>query len=85
MSTARVVPGSPVFVRVVRTGRAHRIAPMTRLITGVSATISQWIARFRQRRALREIVELNDRHLLRDIGVTRDAALREAEKPFWRL
>jgi len=38
----------------------------------------------RQRRALREIAERNDFHLLKDIGVSQEEALREAEKPFWR-
>jgi uncharacterized protein YjiS (DUF1127 family) len=42
-----------------------------------------WIARSRQRRALGELAERNDR-LLEDIGVTRAEALREAAKPFWR-
>jgi uncharacterized protein YjiS (DUF1127 family) len=42
-----------------------------------------WIERSRQRRRLGELAELND-HLLRDIGVSRDEALREAAKPFWR-
>jgi uncharacterized protein YjiS (DUF1127 family) len=35
-----------------------------------------------QRMALREIAD--DPHLLRDIGLTREQALREAAKPFWR-
>lgn len=35
-----------------------------------------------QRIALREIA--NDPHLLHDIGLTREEALREATKPFWR-
>ena len=46
-------------------------------------TIALWIARSRQRRALEEIASLNDR-LLKDIGVSKDEALREAAKPFWR-
>jgi uncharacterized protein YjiS (DUF1127 family) len=46
-------------------------------------TIDLWIARGRQRRALQEIASLNDR-LLKDIGVSKDEALREAAKPFWR-
>ncbi len=36
--------------------------------------------RYRQRRTLARL----DDHLLRDIGVSRAAALREAEKPFWQ-
>jgi uncharacterized protein YjiS (DUF1127 family) len=39
-----------------------------------------WHGRARQRRQLRELPP----HLLRDIGVDRPAALREADKPFWR-
>jgi len=41
--------------------------------------IGRMIDRHRQRRML---VELSD-HLLTDIGLTREQALREAEKPFW--
>ena len=46
----------------------------------VSATLRSWIARPRQRR---DLAELED-HLLRDIGVSRHEALREAAKPFWK-
>ena len=46
--------------------------------------IARWIARSRQRWALREIAEANDTHLLKDIGVSREEAFREAEKPCWR-
>jgi uncharacterized protein YjiS (DUF1127 family) len=53
-------------------------------IAGSRRTIARWIARSRQRRALRDIAECNDHHLLKDIGVSRDQAFREAEKPFWR-
>jgi uncharacterized protein YjiS (DUF1127 family) len=45
-------------------------------------TIARWIARSRQRRAVRDIAEID--YLLNDIGVSRDEALREAGKPFWR-
>jgi uncharacterized protein YjiS (DUF1127 family) len=41
-----------------------------------------WVDRPLQRTALREIA--NDPHLLRDLGLTREEALREAAKPFWR-
>jgi uncharacterized protein YjiS (DUF1127 family) len=47
-------------------------------------SIARWIARSRQRQALREIAERDDFHLLKDIGVSREEALREADKPFWR-
>lgn len=41
-----------------------------------------WLGRRDQRVALREIA--NDPHLLNDLGLTREQALREADKPFWR-
>jgi uncharacterized protein YjiS (DUF1127 family) len=48
-----------------------------------SSVLGIWIARSRQRKALGELAALND-DLLRDIGVTREEAFREAAKPFWR-
>ena len=39
-----------------------------------------WIERSRNRRALTRL----DDHLLRDIGISREAAEREAARPFWR-
>ena len=39
-------------------------------------------ARRSQSEALRAIAD--DPHLLRDLGLTRDQALEEADKPFWR-
>ena len=53
-------------------------------ITLFPRTILRWIARARQRRALREIAERNDLHLLKDIGISQEEAFREAHKPFWR-
>ena len=47
-------------------------------------TVTRWIARWQQRRALREIAERNDIQLLKDIGVWQGDAFREADKPFWR-
>jgi len=46
-------------------------------------TLGFWIDRSRQRRQLGELAELND-YLLKDIGVSREEAMREAAKPFWR-
>lgn len=43
-------------------------------------TLLLWHQRTRQRRALR----LLDAHRLRDIGKSREDALSEAGKPFWR-
>ena len=41
-----------------------------------------WLDRPFQRIALRNIAD--DPHLLSDIGLTREQALHEATKPFWR-
>src|SRR5262245_52724740 len=40
-----------------------------------------WLDRPLQRIALREIAD--DPHLLSDLGLTREEALREAARPFW--
>jgi uncharacterized protein YjiS (DUF1127 family) len=41
-----------------------------------------WTERSRQRAGLRDIAD--DPHLLSDLGLTRDEAIRQANKPFWR-
>jgi uncharacterized protein YjiS (DUF1127 family) len=64
---------------------AYRSGRRLRHVVGsLRQMIGRWVARSRQRRALREIAESDDRHLLRDIGVTREEAFREADKWFWR-
>jgi uncharacterized protein YjiS (DUF1127 family) len=45
----------------------------------IARTVALWFARARQRRDLADL----DAHLLKDIGVTRRQAAREAAKPFW--
>jgi uncharacterized protein YjiS (DUF1127 family) len=44
--------------------------------------LGSWAARRRLRLALRDLA--NDKHLLADIGLTREEALDESAKPFWR-
>jgi uncharacterized protein YjiS (DUF1127 family) len=51
------------------------------LAVGWRALRLKW-ARRGQREALRAIAD--DPHLLRDLGLTRQQALDEADKPFWR-
>ena len=68
----------------------HGPACAMRLLAKISETVAKeavstirtWIARSRQRRAFADLAEFNA-HLLKDIGVSRDEALREAEKWFW--
>ena len=47
---------------------------------GLFSLIGEWLRRIESRR---ELADLGDR-ALRDIGITRVDAMREAEKPFWR-
>ena len=66
---------------------ADPASPLPQPSSGISAGArrpSWWsfLDRPFQRLALREIA--NDPHLLRDLGLTREQALREAAKPFWR-
>ena len=66
---------------------ARPAARLNQLIWGTALTVRwralcrQWAQR-RQREALRAIAD--DPHLLRDLGLTRQQALEEADKPFWR-
>jgi uncharacterized protein YjiS (DUF1127 family) len=46
----------------------------------LASTLALWAERSSQRKALAAL----ERHHLRDIGVTREEARHEAEKPFWR-
>lgn len=50
------------------------------IIRGIDATLT-WIERAQQRRAL---ARLDDR-LLADIGISRVDALREADRPSWKV
>mgnify|MGYP000094281230 CR=1 FL=1 len=60
---------------------AQRPMPiLATLAVRVAVTSSKWATRYRTRRTLHTL----DPHLLRDIGVTPDAADIEANKRFWR-
>lgn len=54
--------------------------PASELCRGLLDRIAAWFERSRQRRALAGL----DERMLRDIGVSRADAIREAGKPFWR-
>jgi uncharacterized protein YjiS (DUF1127 family) len=66
---------------------AEPATPLHQSSSGTPAAIRQpawlsWLDRPLRRIALREIAD--DPHLLSDLGLTREEALREAAKPFWR-
>ncbi|UTW04384.1 DUF1127 domain-containing protein [Amphritea atlantica] len=44
------------------------------------SAFQRWLQRYRSRRMLQQL----DREQLKDIGITREEALEEVRKPFWR-
>jgi uncharacterized protein YjiS (DUF1127 family) len=58
----------------------HTISHPERAHPDLWALMRTWYRRARERRALAEL----DDHLLRDCGLSRAEARREAAKPFWR-
>ena len=76
---------STTVIHLVGPGKRPRavVRPPSALSLAVLAdALSLWMARQQQRHALADLAE--DKHLLADIGLTREQALREAGKPFWR-
>lgn len=70
-----------------RGAAADPATPLHQSSSGMSPPVGppgwwSWLDRPPQRIALREIAD--DPHLLGDLGLTREEALREAAKPFWR-
>jgi uncharacterized protein YjiS (DUF1127 family) len=66
---------------------ADPAAPLHQSSSGRSRAVRRpgwwcWLDRPLQRIALREVAD--DPHLLGDLGLTREEALREAARPFWR-
>lgn len=60
-------------------GHVGREISYVKFMTEFFASVDAWVERFEQRRTL---AELDDR-MLRDIGVTKGEAMREADKRFW--
>jgi uncharacterized protein YjiS (DUF1127 family) len=80
-------PVMTIFTLGQQVGGAGTVRVTERAISRVChccRTIACWFRRSRQRRALREIAESDGECLLKDIGVSRQDALREASKRFWR-
>lgn len=53
---------------------------VARLALRFAAAVTRWDMNRRTRKALLHL----DDHLLRDIGIERDAACTEARRPFWQ-
>jgi uncharacterized protein YjiS (DUF1127 family) len=64
----------------VRVSRRFFVATKLRRLRRLLALVLYWHERARQRDQLRQL----DAHALNDIGITREEALRESWKRFWR-
>ena len=70
----------PVILDRATTGPADRPAERLRAaLSWVILTLLRWQELARQRRALGAMSD----HMLKDLGLTRADALREAGRPFW--
>lgn len=58
--------------------RSHRTLPVIGW-RRIASLISLWTARHRERCELAKL----DNHMLRDIGLTKEQARSEADRPFW--
>ena len=67
-----------------RPARASREIARFLSISPIIRGIRTALARRARRRELRALVEQSDQHLLRDIGLTREQAGREADKWPWQ-
>jgi uncharacterized protein YjiS (DUF1127 family) len=56
-------------------------APSAGWIHSASDLLARWVDASRSRQTLEDL----DEHMLRDIGITRDEAQREARKFFWQV
>ncbi len=77
-SITRRVDGGGRFLR-----SSWPFAAGAALFKVLSHAIRAGLARTEQRRALRELADHDNQHLLRDIGLTRREAYGEAAKWFW--
>ena len=62
---------------------APSFAAFAAAIRGHAASFAAWLAMCVERHEQRVQLAALEDHALRDIGITRAEALREAEKPFW--
>jgi len=60
-------------------GDLPRLPAVSAVLVRAAVTWATWRMRARTRKPLKDL----DPHLLRDVGIPLDEALREARKPFW--
>jgi uncharacterized protein YjiS (DUF1127 family) len=58
----------------------QRVHPTAKALISIFDTVTAWMERNRQRRTLANLPD----YMLKDIGISRVDAWREAGKPFWR-
>ncbi len=68
------------FQTPVAAFRGAQSGPFLRALSAVADTVYLWQERAAQRAHLAAL----DDHRLKDLGISRAEALREAGKPFWR-
>lgn len=64
-------------------GRLPSPPVQDRTISGIASAM-RLLTFYRERNASRQALREMEDHLLRDIGLTREQAMIEARKPFWR-
>ena len=64
--------------------RAHRLGIGTPSSGAKWRALVAWLQAAHERRCQRQALAELDNHALRDIGLSRHQAEREAAKPFWR-
>lgn len=63
--------------------RWHGEKPLAAMVPAHGSLVQRWYRRWRHRREIQKLCATQPDSVLRDVGLTRIDALREANKPFW--
>lgn len=63
----------------LKTSGGYPMPLLARWAVNFAVIVTQWDMKYRTRKQLMRL----DDHILRDIGIERDAAYTEARRPFW--
>ena len=69
------------FGRRFRSTARPSLSSPLQMLHGLSDLIGAWERRARERRMMAEMSD----HMLKDLGISRGDAVRESQKPFWRV